>query len=163
MNKGDKYFVIFLLIITCLGFFRGFPKPEKELIYFCGDEVVNSTYIKPVFSFLHKKSDVLTGDINEKIHRYQQLQLKTDSNKKYNVTVVEVEFNNENDKEVMYDVLKTKLVLDNGEEIQADLYKTSPFDDLFCKKHTQIGNIVFNTGYKNVKALKFPDGSVRGI
>lgn len=163
MSKGDKYFAVILGIITFLGIFRGFPKPEKDTIYLCEDKVVDSTYIKPVFSILHKKDDILTGDVEENIRRYQQLELKTEENRNYNVTVIEVEFNNTSSEEVIYDVLKTKLILDDGSEIELNQYKSSPFTDVFHENYSQIGNLVFNTDDKNIKALKFPDGSVRAL
>ena len=162
-KKISNYaFTILLLLGFFLSIFRGFDITSGKELFTSADRTLDSSRIKPVIQLLHRKDNLNTGVIKEKLSYYQHLKV-LDADRKKDVVVVEASFENSAKSAITYNILDSKLILENGERISVSESLTAPFDDEFGVGYTQIGNLVFETASENLKAIEFPDGSICGL
>lgn len=148
--------VIYLMVVVSMQFIT---LPETEVMPINGVAVVDSTTPKPVIKVLHYRDNKDVGVIEESVNRYQFAKGKN----KVNYTTIEIELTNPTNLIRTYDIFETKLILENGKELKPIIEKSSDFDLEMGTNFTQIGNLVFNNSNKELKAIKFPDGSVYGL
>ena len=148
--------VIYLMVVVSMQFIT---LPKTEVMPINGVTVIDSSIPKPVIKVLHYGDNKDVGVIVESVNRYQFAKGKN----KVNYTTIEIELTNPTNLIRTYDIFETKLVLENGKEIKPIIEKSSDFDLEMGTNFTQIGNLVFNNGNKELKAIKFPDGSVYGL
>ena len=148
--------VIYLMVVVSMQFIT---LPKTEVMPINEVTVIDSSIPKPVIEVLHYRDNKDVGVIEESVNRYQFAKGKN----KVNYTTIEIELTNPTNLIRTYDIFETKLVLENGKEIKPIIEKSSDFDLEMGTNFTQIGNLVFNNGNKELKAIKFPDGSVSGL
>lgn len=148
--------VIYLIVVVSIQFIT---LPKTEIMPINGVAIIDSTIPKPVIKVLHYKDNKDVGVIEESVNRYQFAKGKN----KVNYTTIEIELTNPTNLVRTYDIFETKLILENGKELKPIIEKSSDFDLEMGTNFTQIGNLVFNNGNKELKAIKFPDGSVYGL
>lgn len=148
--------VIYLMVVVSMQFIT---LPKTEVMPINEVTVIDSSIPKPVIKVLHYRDNKDVGVIEESVNRYQFAKGKN----KVNYTTIEIELTNPTNLIRTYDIFETKLVLENGKEIKPIIEKSSDFDLEMGTNFTQIGNLVFNNGNKELKAIKFPDGSVYGL
>ena len=148
--------VIYLMVVVSMQFIT---LPKTEVMPINGVTVIDSSIPKPVIKVLHYGDNKDVGVIEESVNRYQFAKGKN----KVNYTTIEIELTNPTNLIRTYDIFETKLILENGKEIKPIIEKSSDFDLEMGTNFTQIGNLVFNNGNKELKAIKFPDGSVYGL
>lgn len=148
--------VIYLMVVVSMQFIT---LPKTEVMPINEVTVIDSSIPKPVIKVLHYRDNKDVGVIEESVNRYQFAKGKN----KVNYTTIEIELTNPTNLIRTYDIFETKLVLENGKEIKPIIEKSSDFDLEIGTNFTQIGNLVFNNGNKELKAIKFPDGSVYGL
>ena len=148
--------VIYLMVVVSMQFIT---LPKTEVMPINEVIVIDSSIPKPVIKVLHYRDNKDVGVIEESVNRYQFAKGKN----KVNYTTIEIELTNPTNLIRTYDIFETKLVLENGKEIKPIIEKSSDFDLEMGTNFTQIGNLVFNNGNKELKAIKFPDGSVYGL
>lgn len=162
-KKISNYaFTILLLLGFFLSIFRGFDITNNKELFTSADKTLDSSRIKPVIQLLRRKDNLNTGVIKEKLSYYQHLKV-LDANRKKDIVVVEASFENSAKSDINYNILDSKLILENGERISVSESLSAPFDDEFGVGYTQIGNLVFETASENLKAIEFPDGSICGL
>lgn len=88
-KKISNYaFTILLLLGFFLSIFRGFDITSGKELFTSADRTLDSSRIKPVIQLLHRKDNLNTGVIKEKLSYYQHLKV-LDADRKKDVVVVE--------------------------------------------------------------------------
>lgn len=164
MNRkfSDYVFIGILVMGFFLSIFRGFNITNSKELFTSADKTLDSSRVKPVIQLLHRKDNLNTGAIKEQLSYYQHLKV-LEADRKKDIVVVEVSFENSAKSNIKYNVLDSKLILENGERISVSESLSAPFDDEFGVGYAQIGNLVFETASENLKAIEFPDGSICGL